>query len=214
MNILNRQPNSTLSKTPEANFTLQQAPVPPPCSLCRLNFPVLLLSSFSIPFLTSSSRWMYLCKSEIGTKDTLFGSFLVGDRPLISRSPLTSHLLDFPHLAAWTWQVGDLSVAVSTKYSAFRSVFFSFFILLPSAYLPCDPSLPICFSSSVSVFLPLSEVFDPWEPEDSLQPLGPWVNDGPTNTPFCTLIQGHGHNPLKTLFFERIAQSGSLVNSS
>lgn len=74
-------------------------------------------------------------------------------------------------------------------------------------------SAHLCFSSSVSVFLPLSEVFNPREPEDPREPLGPWVNDGPTNTPFCTLsYKDMDATPpyRRTFDMERIAQRGSL----
>lgn len=137
------------------------------------------------PFLPSSSCWMYLCKSEMGMKDTLCRVFSCGSQT--SDLPLTSNrssarLPRASSFAAWTWQNGDLTNTASAKSCAFSCRFKKICYRLPTCY-----STHLCFSSSVSVFLPLFEVFNPWEPEDPLQPLGPWVNAGPTNTPFCTL---------------------------
>lgn len=208
----------TLSELPQTHVTLHSNKHPCPQLVPSVGRPfssALALILFH-PLLPSSSRWMYLCKSE-NRDEGHFCSFLVEDRPPISRSSLTLHLLDLPLLLHLLLGLGKLGIRVSQP--PLNLVLSSLVLkksLLPSAYLPCDPSLPISLFSSVSLFLPLSEVFDPREPEDPVQPLGPWVNDGPTNASFCTLsYKDMDATPPHrgTFFLERIAQSKT-VNSS
>lgn len=161
-------------------------------------------------FLPLSSCWMYLCKAEIGTKDTQ-GLFLWGTdcwslahlSPLIrSTSSASSICWD---LTSWGSESRSLRLILCFS-SRFK-------VLLPSAFQPTmrPISTHLCFSSSVSVSLPLSEVLVPREPEDPFQPLGPWVNAGPTYTSLCT----PSHTDMdatayRRAFLECISQSGSL----
>lgn len=177
---------SILSKMPQAHFILQQAPVPPSSSLCRLP---LLQCSCSHPFPSVSPFFLLLnVFVQIWNRDEghFAQSLFLWETECWSLAhPSSARLPCASSFAAWTWQVEHQSIPASTKSCAFYYRFFySATVCLP-AMRPISSHL--CFSSSVSVFLPLSEVFDPREPEDPLQPLGPWVNASPTNTPFCTL---------------------------
>lgn len=186
--------------------------MPLPCSLCRLP---LFQCSCSHPFPSFSPFFLLLnVFVRIWNRDK--GHFVKGlffwetADFLLTSNPSSARLPSASSFAAWTWQVGDLSITASTKSCAFLISLLK--SPLPSAYLPCDPSLPISVSPLLSFCFSLSEVFNTWEPEDPLQPLGPWVNDGPTNTPFCTLsYKDMDAIPYRgTFFLKRIVQSGSL----
>lgn len=174
---------------PQAHFTLQQAPVPPSSSLCRLP---LLQCSCSHPF-PSVSPFLLLLNVfvQIWNRDEghfVQSLFLWETECWSLSSPQTLHLLDLPVLHHLVLGLDKLTIRVfQPQLNLVLSTSVFFFILLPSAYLPFDPSLPISVSPLLSLCFSLSEVLNLREPEDPLQPLGPWVNAGPTNTPFCTL---------------------------
>lgn len=131
---------------------------------------------------------MYLCRSEIGTKDTLFRVFSCGRQTAdlsLTSNPSSARLPSACLFAAWTWQVGDLNFKASTKSCAFFS---RFTILLPSAYLPCDPSLPISVFPLLSLCFSLS--LKSSTPESPKTPESPWDLEwmpAQLTRAFCTL---------------------------
>lgn len=139
-----------------------------PISFPLLTPSVLSLSSFPYVSLPICFFWLYLLIYEIGTKDTLFFS---GTRSADSLTYCySSAQLPFASSFAWTWDQPSFKLVLSVRFKNSSA------ICLP-AMRPISTHL--CFSSSV--FLLVFEVFDPREPEDSHQPLGSWVNAGPTN---------------------------------
>lgn len=158
---------------PQAHFTLHQAPVPPTCSLCRLTFTSALASiPFHPlpPFLLSLNVFVQIWNRDEG--HFVQGLFLFGDRLLISRLP--PHLLDFPLLLHLLLGLGKLGIWVSQAplNLVLSSLVLFFKILLPSAYLPCDPSLPISVSPLLSLCFSLS--LKSSTPESPKTPSSPW----------------------------------------
>lgn len=176
----------SLSNTQHAHSNKHKCPHLVPSVGCPSSSALAIILFHPSPFFLSLNVFVQIWNRDEG--HFVQGLFLVGDRLLLSPSPLTLHPLGFPVLLHLLLGLGKLGIWISPPPLKLVLSSLVFKILLPSAYLPCDPSLPICvFSSSVSMFLLLSEVLDPWEPEDPREPLGPWVKAGPTNMPFCTL---------------------------
>lgn len=125
-------------------------------------------------FLPSPSCWMYLCKSELGTKDTLFRFFSCGRQTAdfsLTSNPSSARLPSASSFAAWTWPVGDLSITASTKSCAFFSRL-KIFCRLPTCHAThlcpsVSPLLSLCFSLSLKSSTPESPKTpsSPWDLE-------------------------------------------------
>lgn len=138
--------------------------MPQSCSLCWLP----LSSAFAVIFHTFYylQFLLLIVPVQITWDKGCFAQLFFGEHRDPFHILLTLHLLNFPLLFHL---LGPGSITMYLK-------FFRLSTCLAIHLYPCLFLL--------SVFLPVFKVFDPWEPEDSFQPLGAWVNAEPTNAPF------------------------------
>ena len=150
------------------NFTLQCTRAPTLFPLSVAPFPVLLLSSFSITFSLLLLLNVFVQIWERDEGHLVPGLFC--GRLLNAGLPLTLHLLDLPQLLHMLLGLGTLGITGSAKSCVFFLCFEK--LLLPTAYLPCEPSLPISVFPILSLCFSLS--LKSSSPESPKTPSSPW----------------------------------------